>query len=322
MRSLVTPKIIGTGRAVPTRVVPNTELSKSLGLTESQIERLCGVMTRYWVTPGETTVTLATDAAKAALEAATLSADAIDLIIVSTTSPDMAFPATACRVQQMLGIRPIPAFDISASCCGFLYALSTAGQYIKNCRVRHALVIAAEVKSLFVNKQDPKTGILFGDGAGAVVLSPGGSEWGIELYADGRGHQMIRLPAGGSRLPTSAETLSQDLHVIKMDGKRVFRAAVTKMDRMLSTPRMCPSEVDLYILHQANRRILKALKRIPIEKTHITVQKFGNTSSASLPMALDDAVRAGRLKPGDRLALCAFGGGLTWGMAHMQWQPG
>ena len=316
-------RIIGTGIALPKRVVTNLELSSRLGLSEREIEKRSGIKTRYWVQDGETTSTLAIESARAALQSAHLSAQSIDLIIVSTSSPDMFFPSTACLVQRGLAARAIPALDLNASCTGFLYALSVADQYLRSKSVEHVLVVSAEVKSPFVNPDDPSTALLFGDGAGAVVLSQG--EMGIRsirIDADGSRHKLIYLPAGSSRLPTTASSLQQGLNYMKMDGKALFRMAVKKMEEALVSLKEESSKIDLFIFHQANLRILEVLlkkQKIPAEKTHITIQKFGNTSSSSLPIALDQAIQEGKLRRGDRLALCAFGGGLTWGTALLDW---
>ncbi len=316
-------RIIGTGSALPKRVVTNFELSKRLGVSERQIQKRTGILTRHWIEEGETTSTLAIEASERALQMANLSADAIDLIIVSTTSPDMFFPSTACLVQKGLSARAIPAFDLNASCSGFLYALSVADQYLRTKSVEHVLVASAEVKSPFVNPKDPSTAFLFGDGAGAVVLSQG--ERGIRsirIYADGSKHRLIDLPAGSSRLPTTISSLQEGLNYIRMDGKALFRMAVKKLETAVLSLKKESSEIDLFVFHQANLRILEAVfkkQNIAPEKTHITISKYGNTSSSSLPIALDEVIREGRLKPGNQLALCAFGGGLTWGTALLDW---
>ncbi len=320
-------RISGTGVAFPKRAVSNAELSKRLGLSKEEIVKLTGIHTRYWVGEGETAATLAVNAAKSALEAAACPIDQIDLIIVSTTSPNMFFPSTACLVQRDLSARPIPAFDINASCTGFLYALSLGNNAIQTGSASHVLIISTEVKSPFLDLDDPSTSILFGDGAGAVVLSPG--QEGIRtirLFSDGSRHQLIQLPAGGSRQPATHDSLHQGLHTMKMEGKVLFRMAVKKMESALtSLSEECAlplSDIDFFIFHQANLRILEALlkrKKIPMNKTEITIPRFGNTSSSSLPVALDSAVRQGRLKSGDKLVLCAFGGGMTWGIALLDW---
>lgn len=320
-------QIIGTGIALPKRMVTNAELSERLGVSEKEIVKKTGIQTRRWVEKGETASSLALGAARAALEAANLSAKSLDLIIVSTTSPDMVFPSTACLVQRGLSAGPIPALDLNASCSGFLYALSVGDQYLRNGSAKKVLIVAAEVKSPFIDPKDLATAILFGDGAAAVILAEGKRGIrSIRLYADGSRHTLIHLPAGGSRRPMTAESLQQGLHYMKMEGKGLFRMAVKKMAKALEAlfdeQRLSSSEIDLFIFHQANLRILEALSRktnISLEKSHLTISRYGNTSSSALPIALSEAVQEKRIKPGERLVLCAFGGGLTWGTALIEW---
>lgn len=320
-------QMIGTGIALPKRVVTNEELARRLGLSEREIEKRTGIQNRHWVEAGETTSSLAIEAARRALQSADLLPEAIDLILVSTTSPDMSFPSTACLVQRALSARPIPAFDLNASCTGFLYALSVGDQFVRNGTAKRVLIVAAEVKSPFINPEDPSTAILFGDGAAAVVLGEG--ERGIRsirIDADGSRHRLISLPAGGSRHPTTPETLNGGLNYIRMEGKGLFRMAVKRMQEALSFladgANLSLSEIDFFIFHQANLRILEAIFErtgIPPAKSIVTIPRYGNTSSSSLPIALDEAIRMGRLKPGNRVILCAFGGGLTWGTALIDW---
>lgn len=318
-------QIIGTGIALPKRVVTNEEMAKRLGLSEKEIEKRTGIQQRHWVEAGETTSSLAVAAAKSALQSADLSPEAIDLILVSTTSPDMSFPSTACLVQRALSSRSIPALDLNASCTGFLYALSVGDQFIRNGMAKKVLIAAAEVKSPFINPADPSTAILFGDGAAAVVLAEGkrGIQ-SIRLHADGSRHRLISLPAGGSRQPTTSVTLSGGLHYMRMEGKGLFRMAVKRMQQALIAlaDETGLSEIDFFIFHQANLRILEAVFEkagLPQSKSLITIPRYGNTSSSSLPIALDEAIRMGRIKQGNRVALCAFGGGLTWGTALIDW---
>lgn len=320
-------QIIGTGIALPKRAVTNEELSKRLGLSDKEIEKRTGIQTRHWVEAGETTSSLAVEAARKALQSAELSPDAVDLILVSTTSPDMSFPSTACLVQRTLATRPIPALDLNASCTGFLYALSVGDQFIQNGMANRVLIIAAEVKSPFINVEDPSTSILFGDGAAAVVLTEG--KTGIQLiriHADGSRHRLIFLPAGGSRYPTTPETLRGGLNYIRMEGKGLFRMAVKRMQEALFSlaeeANLSLSEIDLFVFHQANLRILETVfekTRISPAKSIVTIPRFGNTSSSALPIALDEAIRTGRIKRGNRVVFCAFGGGLTWGTALIEW---
>ena len=319
--------IIGTGRALPKRMVQNAELEAEFGMPAGEIARKTGIETRYWAGPGETAATLAVNAAGAALESAALPPHAIDLILIATTTPDMYFPSTACLVQRGLGARAAPAFDINASCSGFLYALSIADRYLRSGTASTALVAATDLKSRFTNPADPATAILFGDGAGAVILRRGDRGIGpIGIGADGTRHRLIHLPGGGSRRPVTAASLEADLHTMRMDGKRLFRAAVNQtaatLSAFLSTVSVPLDRIDRFIFHQANLRILNALfKRMGIvsARAEITLTRFGNTSSASIPMALDAAAREGRLKRGDRLLLSAFGGGMTWGNILIDW---
>jgi 3-oxoacyl-[acyl-carrier-protein] synthase-3 len=335
----MTSQIIGTGSALPRQVITNAELSQQIGLNETDITKKTGIVTRHWVSEGETTATLAISAAKKAIQSARLPENAVDLIIVSTSSPDMIFPSVACLVQKNIAVgvptRPIGAFDINASCSGFLYALSVGDQYIKSGLAKNALIISSEVKSVYLNKSDPQTASLFGDGAGAVILSEGKAKGGgnvpcgiksIHISAGGMEKQLVFLPAGGSRLPLSQDTLQNNLHTMKMEGTRLFRLAVKKMDEevsfLLKENSISLEEIDLFVFHQANLRILEAVIKkqgIPKEKHHTTIWKYGNTSSASLPIALDDAVACGRIKRGDRVALFAFGGGFTYGSALIVW---
>ncbi len=328
----MTSHIIGTGSTLPKQIITNADLLRKIGSHRDEIEKKTGILTRHWVGEGETTSTLAIDAAKKALQSADLPPTAIDLIIVSTSSPDMFFPSVACLVQKALPCRAIPAFDINASCSGFLYALSVGDQYLKGGLAKNILVLSSEVKSVYLNPNHPQTTSLFGDGAGAVVLS--GKDRGrkgqgirsINICSGGPPEQLITLPAGGSRSPLSPDSFQNNLHFMKMEGTKLFRLAVKKMEEavahLLKENATALEEIDLFIFHQANLRILEAvLKRlkIPQKKHHAPIRKFGNTSSSSLPIALDDAIRSGRLKRGDRLALCAFGGGFTWGSALIDW---
>jgi len=317
-------RVVGVGSALPRRVVGNAELAVRWDLSAAEIERKTGVQQRYWVGEGETCATLATAAARAALASAGMTATDIGLIVVSTTSADYHFPSTACLVRHALGARGAAAFDVGASCAGFLYALSVADPFIQNGTVKAALVIASEVKSVFLDRDDPSTAMLFGDGAGAVVLTARGrGERGgirsIRVHADGTRHRLVTLPAGGSRRPATAETLRAGEHTMKMDGPPLFRAAVRTMSQLVAETIATHAPIDLFLFHQANRRVLDAvMKRHPV-KSHLTIQKLGNPSSASLAMTLADAVECGRVKAGDRIALCAFGGGVTWGAAVMDW---
>jgi 3-oxoacyl-[acyl-carrier-protein] synthase-3 len=326
----MTSRIIGTGSALPKQIIANEALSDKIGLTPDEIERKTGILTRHWASSGETTSTFATEAAKKALHAADIAPNAIDLIVVSTSSPDMLFPSVACLVQKRIGCRPIPAFDINASCSGFLYALSIGDQYIKAGLAKKALILSSEIKSVYLNPHSPQTGALFGDGAGAVVLSDNKGRKGgirsIKIASGGPSQQLVYLPAGGSKTPLSEEAFQQGLQFMVMDGTKLFRLAVKKMEatllELLKENGASIEQIDLFLFHQANLRILEAvLKRlkIPALKHHSTIGKFGNSSSSSLPIALDDAIQSGKIKPRDKVALCTFGGGFTWAAALIDW---
>lgn len=255
--------------------------------------------------------------------------DEIDLIIVTTTSPDMVFPSTACLVQRNINAKRAAAFDISASCSGFVYGLSIADTYIKNGSVRNMLIVSSEIKSRFINRCDPSTYMIFGDGAGAVIIGKGHDESGIlsvQISSDGSRSDIIQLQGSGSRNPVSCETLKNGSHCVKMKGGRLFRAAVKRLEEEISDivkkNGIKMDEIGQFIIHQANLRILKAVAvrlKIPEKKMLITLDQIGNTSSSSIPIALDIAAREGRLKKGDLLVIAAFGGGLTWGSALIRW---
>ncbi len=319
--------IIGTGRALPKRAISNEMLSQAIGISEEEILKKTGIALRYWADAEETTSSLALAASKKALASSGIGPEDIDLILLSTSSPDMFFPATACLVQKGLSARPVPAFDFNGSCTGFIYGLSIADQYIRNASARHILVISAEVKSRSIDPSDRSTAILFGDGAAAVVLSEGDrGVRKIKIGADGTRHRLIRLPAGGSREALSLDSLKMDRHFMKMAGQDLFRTAVKTMERALldfmKEASFSLSEIDHFIFHQANLRILEVLFRrcgIPVEKAQLTLPRYGNTSSSSLPIALDVAHEEGRLKKGDTVLLSAFGGGITWGNVLLDW---
>ncbi|MBI5182512.1 MAG: ketoacyl-ACP synthase III [Nitrospirae bacterium] len=337
--SAVYSKIIGTGSYIPERIVANKEIEDAILVGANGrsplhwIRKRTGIITRHFAAPDEAASDLAVKAAINALKMAGVKAEEIDVIIVSTTSPDMPFPATACFVQHKLVARNAFAFDISASCAGFLYALSAGDQLIKGGMAERALIIASEVKSRFINSKSPDTYILFGDGAGAVALKKGigarGKGQGIismQMHTDGTFGNLIRLPAGGSRLKGSHKTVDENLHIIHMDGERVFKHAVKKLEESimetLRLNRLNISDIELFILHQANLRILKRVSErlnIPSEKMFIKIDRVGNTSSASIPMALDSAVRENKIKKGSLIILAAFGGGLGWGSALIRW---
>lgn len=298
-------------------------------MVHGAIERKTGIIERRWAAGHEATSDLATKAAEKALKSIGIGPNEIDLIIVSTTSPDMVFPSTACLVQRNINARHAAAFDIYASCSGFIYGLSIADSYMRSGSARKILLISSETKSRFINRSDPSTYMLFGDGAGAVVIGKSDGERGIlsvRISADGSRSDIIELQGGGSRNPISDETLKNGSHYVKMKGGRLYRAAVKRLEEeisdMVKKNGVDLDTIDQFIIHQANLRILKAVAmrlKIPEKKMLITLDQIGNTSSSSIPIALDIAVKEGRLKKGDLIILAAFGGGLTWGSALIRW---
>lgn len=326
-------RIVGTGSFVPSRKVGNEEVGEPLGLSAEQILALTGIRTRHWADPGQASSDLAVVACQQACEAAGLAPASLDAILVSTTSPDSAFPSTACHVQRMLGAGPVMAVDLSASCSGFLYGLSMADVLIRSGQIRSCLVVAAEVKSTSLDPTDRETAILFGDGAGAVVVVGEESQvadasgvLGLRLYAEGAGHGLITIPAGGSRRPGGIESVRANEHVLRMRGRAVFRAAVRHLERavveLLKEVGLTAGALNRVIVHQANARILEQLRRrlgLSHDMMYSVIERYGNTSSASLPIALDQAVRARRVAAGDLVLLGAFGGGFTWATGLVRW---
>jgi 3-oxoacyl-[acyl-carrier-protein] synthase-3 len=322
-------RIVGTGSCVPEKVLTNDDLEKFLDTSDEWIVTRTGIRERHMVADGETTSDLATGAAAKALEMAGVQADDLDLIVVGTITGDFPWPATACLVQHQLGTRGQPAFDISAACSGFIYALAAAVDQIESGKVRRALVIGAEVLTRIVDWQDRNTCVLFGDGAGAVVLEAQEGDDGIlstHLHADGAFWELLHQPGFGSRNPASAGGIEARLPYLRMQGNEVFKIAVRSLHEValeaLEANGMTAADVDLFIPHQANIRILDATaKRLGLrdDQIFINVDRFGNTSSASIPIALDEANRTGRIKAGDLVLLDAFGGGLTWAAALLRW---
>ena len=326
-------RVIGTGSYLPDRVVTNGEVAEPLGLSAAQIERLTGIRERRWAAATQASSDLAVEASRRAFDAAGCHATDVDAVIVSTTSPDMAFPSTACLVQRALGCRTVGAFDVSASCSGFLYGLSMADAMIRSGQASTCLVVAAEVKSRFLDRTDDATAVLFGDGAGAVVvrgedgrLPDGQGVLGIRLRADGSKHALIRVPAGGSRRPASPETAAGHEHVLRMEGASLFRIAIRRVEQAVHDITkefgMRIDQLSQVILHQANGRILEQVAaRLGVSSDRMTsvIDRYGNTSSASLPIALDAAVRGGRVAGGDLVLLGSFGGGLTWATGLVRW---
>ena len=309
--------IAGTGSALPPRRVTNDELAQTVDTSDEWIVERTGIRARHIAGEGETTATLATDAARKALEAAGMSAGEIDLIVLATATPDQTFPATATKVQHALGILDCVAFDVAAVCSGFLYALSVAESMIRSGGSTNALVIGAETFSRILDWEDRATCVLFGDGAGAVVLTAEEGERGVlstALHADGRHNQLLYVDGG----PSTTGTVGK----LRMRGSEVFRHAVVNLaavlEEAIAKAGLTTADIDWVVPHQANRRILDATARklgLAPERVVITVDEHANTSAASVPLALDVAVRDGRIKRGDLIVLEAMGGGFTWGAA-------
>ncbi len=321
--------IIGLGSCLPERIVSNQELEQMVDTSDTWIRTRTGISERRIVDAATAASDLSVPAAEAALSMAGLSAEAIDLIIVATITPDNIFPATACLIQERLGARRAVAFDISAGCTGFIYALSIARQFIATGAYENILVIGTDVLSKFLNWQDRTTCVLFGDGAGAAVLKavpPGKGLVGLYLGSDGSGAAHLGVPAGGSRLPASANTVANSLHTVHMNGPEVFKFAVRSMSeatvKVLQQAGLKKEDIDFLIPHQANTRIIEAAtKRLGLtsEKVYTNLERYGNMSSASIPVALEEIYRAGKLRPEDKILLVGFGAGLTWGAAVLNW---
>lgn len=320
--------IIGLGKYLPEIVLTNKDLEKMVDTTDEWITTRTGIKERRIARSDEATSDMATQAAKRALDNAKLKPTDIDLIIVATITPDMFFPATACIVQENLGARTVPAFDISVACSGFIYGLAIANQFISSGTYKYALVIAAEKLSAITDWSDRATCVLFGDGAGATVIGPveKGGILSVYLGADGRKGDLIKLPAGGSRIPTTKKSIEDKLHFIKMNGVELFRHAVKIMaDAALEATRplgLKADDIALVIPHQANIRILNAVaKRMGLteDKIYLNLSRYGNMSAASSAVALVEAVEEGRIKKGDKILLDAFGGGLSWGALVIEW---
>lgn len=326
---MIRAKITGTGSAVPERILTNADLEKMVETSDEWITTRTGIKQRCIAAPHEYTSTFATRAAEQALAAAGIAPEELDLIIVGTVTPDFPFPSTACLVQNSLKASNATAFDLSAACSGFLYGLHLAEKCIRTGAARKALVVGAEVLSRIVDWTDRNTCCLFGDGAGAVVVEARDGEQGIlstHIHSDGSHWELLYQPGVGSRNPAVQKTLDDRLVHITMQGNEVFKLAVRAMEEValeaLAANGLTTADIDLFISHQANRRIIDAIgKRLGLndEQVFVNLERYGNTSSASIPIALDEARRGGRIRENDILLLDAFGGGLTWGAAMVRW---
>ena len=321
--------IVGTGSYLPDRVLTNADLEKMVDTTDDWIVTRTGIKERRIASDYMCTSDLGAEAARRAMELAGVREDEIDLIICATITPDMPFPATACLIQQKLGAKRAAAFDMEAACSGFLYGLEIGQQFITSGTYNTVLIVGAEKLSTIVDWQDRQTCVLFGDGAGAVVLRSRGEDHGILttcMGADGSQADILLMPAGGAKYPASKESVSAGMHYLKMAGKEVFKQAVIAMQTAAEEAlRKCDitiNDIKCVIPHQANVRILEALTDrlgIPMEKVYVNLHRYGNVSAASVAIALDEAAREGRFQRGDLILLVVFGSGLTWASCVIQW---
>ncbi|HEX9351463.1 MAG TPA: beta-ketoacyl-ACP synthase III [Gaiellaceae bacterium] len=320
--------ITGIGSHAPARVMKNDELAKMVDTSDEWIVERTGIRERRVAAPEEALSDLSLPAAKDALDQAGLNASAVDLLIVATVTPDMAFPSTGAILADQLGAKDAAAYDLSAGCTGFVYALVQAHGMVASGLAEHALVVGGDVLSRIVDWEDRSTCVLFGDGAGAVVLERvrDGGFLGFELGADGSGGPQLYIPAGGSRTPATAESVAARQHYAKMNGREVFKFAtrvlVDSAEKVLDECGVAVDEVDVYVPHQANVRIIDHARRklgIPEERTVVNADRFGNTSSGSIPLALGDAEADGRLAAGEMVLMTGMGAGLTWGSALIEW---
>ena len=326
---MIMARITGIGSYTPKKVVTNFDLEKLLDTTDEWITARTGIKQRHISEKNENTSDLAYEASLRALKMAKVTPQELDLVIVATTTPDMIMPNTGCVLQEKLGANKAAAFDIYAACSGFIYGLSMSNAYIKSEMYKTILVVGAETLSRITDWQDRTTCVLFGDGAGAAVLQRHSGRHGIlstHLHSDGSLGNLLALPAGGTLHPASHETVDKRMHYMKMKGNETFKAAVRALGEVaqetLDFNKCKHEDLDFLVPHQANLRIIQAMAqrlKMPMEKVVLTLPKYGNTSSASIPMALDEAVRDGRIKDNHLILLEAFGGGLTWGSALIRW---
>ena len=323
-------RIIGTGAYAPEKIVTNADLEKLVETSDAWITERTGIKERRMAAPGELTSDMALKAAVRALEMAHTRPEELDLIIVGTISPDMPMPSCAAFLQAKLGAKKAWAFDLSAACAGSLYGMSIADLYIQTGKVKRALVLGVELLTRLIDWNDRNTCVLFGDGAGAMVLGPSeDASRGIvstHLHTDGTQADILCIPGGGSKHPQSEEVLQKKLHKVAMNGREIYKFAVRALPEAileaLNANGLKPEQIDHVIAHQANLRIIESVMDrldLPMERCWLNIAKYGNTSSASLPTTLDEANRAGRLKPGELIAMMAIGAGMAWGSALVRW---
>ena len=321
--------ILGIGSYIPPKLVTNQDLEKIVDTSDEWIITRTGIKSRYIVDENTATSDLATEAALRALKDANTTADELDLIIVATVTPDMVFPSTACIVQNNIQAKNAAAFDLAAGCTGFIYGLTVGKQFISTGMYKKALIIGAETLSKVVDWNDRNTCVLFGDGAGAVVIGPTDEGKGILsecMGADGEGSKFLTIPAGGSRMPATVETIEGNYHYIKMDGSEVFKFAVRIMNKVsleaIEKSGYGIDDINYLVPHQANIRIIESAAKklkLSMDKVHVNLDKYGNMSAASIPVALDEAVKQGKIKRDDIVLMVGFGAGLTWGACVIKW---
>ncbi|MGB9700668.1 MAG: beta-ketoacyl-ACP synthase III [Thermodesulfobacteriota bacterium] len=326
---MVKSRIIATGAYLPPKILTNFDLEKLVDTSNEWIISRCGIRERRIVEKDVATSDLGTQAALKALAMAKMDPEELDFIITGTNSPDMFFPCTGCFIQAKIGAKKAAAFDVSAGCTSFIHALSLADKFIKEDPRRKVLVLGAEIMSKITDWTDRSTCVLFGDGAGAVILVGEEGDRGIlstHLHSDGTLWELLYIPGGGSANPSTHETVDKRMHFIKMAGNPLFKVAVRALAEVsleaLEFNGLTCKDIDLMIPHQANTRIVEAAAKLidfPMEKVFLNIDKYGNTSSATIPIALDEAQKAGKLKPGDLILLCSFGTGVTWGSAIIRW---
>ncbi len=326
---MIRTRIIGTGSYVPPKVLTNHDLEKMVDTSDAWIISRSGIRERRIVEKDVATSDLGTQAALRALEMAGIAATDLDFIITGTNSPDMTFPCTGCLIQAKIGAKNAAAFDVSAGCTSFIHTLSLADKFIKENPKRRILVLGAEIMSKITDWTDRGTCVLFGDGAGALVLTGEEGERGIlstHLHSDGSLWEVLYIPGGGSAHPSSHETVDKRMHHIKMAGNQLFKIAVRALAEVsqeaLDFNQLTSDDIDMMIPHQANTRIVEAAAKIlnfPMEKVYMNIEKYGNTSSATIPIAMDEVKRMGKLKEGGLMLMCSFGTGVTWGSAVLRW---
>ncbi len=331
-KTLGRSRILGTGHYVPKRVLTNAELESMVNTSDAWIRERTGIRERHIAAEGELTSDMAAAAARSAMERAGITPADVDLLVVGTISPDMPMPSCAALVQQKLGMRAVMAFDLSAACAGWIYGLEIADQYVRTGKARYVVVIGVELLSRILDWTDRGTCVLFGDGAGAVVVGPAeaqdvGEVLTTRCFLDGTQARSLCIPGGGSEAPTTAHTVEKRMHLVHMTGSEIFKVAVKNLvsasRSAIEAAGLTADQIDWVIPHQANIRIIQGVSDrvgIPMERFFINIDRYGNTSSASVPIALDEATRTGVVRPGQTLLFCALGAGIAWGSAVVRWQ--